>query len=443
MALVAVACSDDGGSSSGSAAPTTSQPVAEAATHPTAPEAERVDLEPPTFSDPTVVDNPLFPISDLHSAILIGNEGGHPLEIETTLLPGHETVEVDGESVETLLSQFVAFLDGRIEEVAIDRYAQADDGSVWYFGEDVYNYEDGVVADTEGTWLAGEDGPAAMIMPADPQVGDVYRSENIPGSIFEEVTVESVGQTVDGPRGPVEGAMVGQENHVLEGTLEDKTFAPGYGEFRSGAGGNLEALAVAVPTDALGGPVPAELAALVDGADAVFEAAGTDDWGAAEEGLTSLQRAWSTLQAQADVPPLLATAMGRALSALAGDEMVPAVHAHNAEGAQQAAIDVGQAALDLELQYRDPAEVDRERFVRWARQLVVDATSVEPEPGNVAGDVTSLEWVWDRIAHTYDEAPAGDIEAQLDALRVAADDEDVAAAAAAGPHLVDTLDSLA
>ncbi len=52
-------------------------------------------------------------------------------------------------------------------------YAQADDGSVWYFGEDVFDFRDGAIVVTEGTWLAGRDGPAAMIMPADPQVGDV------------------------------------------------------------------------------------------------------------------------------------------------------------------------------------------------------------------------------------------------------------------------------
>ena len=60
----------------------------------------------------------------------------------------------------------VAYLDGRIHEVALDWYAQADDGSAWYFGEDVFNYEDGKVADTEGTWIVGGETPAAMIMPA-------------------------------------------------------------------------------------------------------------------------------------------------------------------------------------------------------------------------------------------------------------------------------------
>jgi len=118
------------------------------------------------------------------------------------------------------------------EKVALDFYAQVDDGSVWYFGEDVFNYEDGVVVDNEGTWLAGKDGPPGMIMPADPKVGNVYRPENIPGVVFEEVTVQAVSQTVGGPRGPVSGAIFVQE-HLMDGTIEDKVFAPGYGEFRA------------------------------------------------------------------------------------------------------------------------------------------------------------------------------------------------------------------
>jgi hypothetical protein len=154
--FAAGACSGDGGSNTASS---TTSP-ASSTTQPTAPESQRVDLAEPTFSEPTEVHNAWFPISDLHSAVILGNDEGDPLRIETTLLPEHQTVELsDGERVELLISQFVGYVDGRIHEVAIDRYAQDDVGNVWYFGEDVYNYEDGVVADTEGTWLAGKDGP--------------------------------------------------------------------------------------------------------------------------------------------------------------------------------------------------------------------------------------------------------------------------------------------
>ena len=93
-------------------------------------------------------------------------------------------------------------LPGRAHRGSRARLLRAgDDGSVWYFGEDVYNYADGVVRDTSGTWLAGKEGPAAMIMPGAPKVGDVNRPENIPGLVFEEVAVKAVDRTMAGPQG--------------------------------------------------------------------------------------------------------------------------------------------------------------------------------------------------------------------------------------------------
>jgi hypothetical protein len=437
-ALVAGSCSSDKGSNA--ASPSTTSTAPGGTTQPTAPESQRVDLAEPTFSNPTEVHNPWFPISDLHSAVILGNEEGDPLKIETTLLPDHETVRLkNGERVELLISQFVAYLDGRIHEVAIDRYAQDDAGNVWYFGEDVYNYEDGVVADTEGTWIAGKDGPPGMIMPADPHVGDAHRPENIPGFVFEEVVIKSVDQTVEGPRGPVGGVIVGTENHLMEGHYEDKTFGPGYGEFRSGVGGNLEAMALAVPTDAVQGGVPANLAAVSKGAGDIFRAAGSGDWKAAAGSFAAMQAAWSAHQASTHVPPLLRIQLDRALDALAGDETVPALAARNAAGTRRTVLDVAQAALDLELQYRPPPEVDLARFKIWAESTVVDGSSDEADPGQVASDIAALEWTWDRIANTVDEADASDIEAQLKALRAAADDEDTEAAATGATQLLETL----
>jgi hypothetical protein len=191
-----------------------------------APDSRRVDLVMPSFTHSTQVTNPLFPISTLN-AVIVGEVDGEPLKIETTLLPETKTVAWGGQRVQALQSQFCAYLKGRITEVAVDLYAQADDGSVWYFGEDVVDYERGVAATTAGTWRVGLDGPAAMIMPGHPKVGDVYRTENIPGVAFEQVTVKQVGVTVNGPSGPIPGAMVGQELHQDETALEPKTFAPG------------------------------------------------------------------------------------------------------------------------------------------------------------------------------------------------------------------------
>jgi hypothetical protein len=325
----------------------------------------------------------------------------------------------EGQQVQVLVSQYVAYLDGRIEEVALDRYAQADDGSVWYFGEDVFDYRNGVIALTEGTWLAGRDGPPAMIMPAEPSVGDVYRTENVPGIVFEEVTVASVDRTVDGPTGPVRGALVAQELHA-DGSVERKTFAPRYGEFRTAGGGDLEALALAVPTDTLPQPEPEALATLLTAAGGTLESARLRDWEAAVSAAERANTAWQTLRA--GQPRMVAARLGKALRA-----MTRALQARNAASATQAAIDVKQSALDLALRYRPVTTVDAERFDLWTQQLRVHALA--RDPGGVTGAAATLEWTRDRIIGALDTAGLGELDAGLRAVRNATDAGNLHAAA--------------
>ncbi len=401
---------------------------------PTAPPSQRVDLVKPTFSDPTNIANPLFPISNLDRVLLLGSVDGEPLRVETTLLSDTRTIrtpDVNGHQVTTLVSQYVAWLDRRIHEVALDFYAQADGGAAWYLGEDVFNYEDGRIADTDGTWLAGRDGPVAMIMAANPQVGNVWRPENICGLVFEEVTVKSTGVTVEGPRGPVAGAIVVEELH-MDGTLEDKIFAPGYGEFSTGdPGGDLEAVALAVPTDALPGPTPAELGTLSSGAAEIFDAAQSEAWDAASAAVGTMTGAWDTFRA-AGVPPMLEVQMSGALAAV-----VEAVAAREPAEARQAAIDVALASLDFQLRHRPRAEIDLALLDLWARQLLVDAAA--DDEGAVLGDVATLRWIRDRIAHDVASPDLSHIDAQLSGLRAAAAARDPAAATAASARLRSSL----
>ena len=312
---------------------------------PVAPESERVDLTMPTFSDPTNVTNPLFPVSLQESVLMLGHVDGKPFRTEVTLLPETRIIEWEGQRVETLVSQYNAYLGGRIEEVAYDYYAQADDGSVWYFGEDVFDFRDGAIVVTEGTWLAGRDGPAAMIMPGDPQVGDVYRTENAPGFVFEEVTVRSVDEQLDGPMGPIDGGLLADELHS-DGTTEQKIFAPGYGEFYTSGGGDVEALALAVPTDAISEPVPPELTALSSGALDVFDTAGSGDWKAASATVRDMEAAWDTVRG-GNVPRLIEPRMDEALRVLART-----VRSRQATAARDAAIQAARSSFDLQLPYR-------------------------------------------------------------------------------------------
>ena len=383
-----------------------------------APTSERVDVERPEFSDPTTITNPLFPISRLDSVLLLGTVDGLPFRSETTLMPGRHSVTVDGTAIEVVVSQYTAYLGGRIEEVALDRYAQADDGSVWYLGEDVFDYRDGAVAVTEGTWLAGRDGPPAMIMPADPQVGDVFRAENVTGVVFEEITVKAVDQTVDGPAGPVDGAVVMQELH-LDGSVSDKVFAPGYGEFDTSSDGEIEALALAVPEDAIAGPVPVPLRFMSTSTWGILENVRLADWEAAGPTLSRMRALRQELGGQA-YPPRVVDTMGRAMGALSA-----AVTKRQAGAASQAAVDIAQSALDLELLYRGTVDIDR--FHLHAQQLRVHAAAGDAVA--VTGEVATLEWIRDRIVRSISADRLATLDADLRALRAAATAGNLASAA--------------
>jgi hypothetical protein len=385
-----------------------------------APANKRVDLALPSFSHSTEITNPLFPIGHGRSAVLLGHVDGKPFRTETTVLPGAQTVDWNGRKIPVLISQYMAYLDGRLDEVAIDRYAQADDGSVWYLGEDVFDYRNGAIAITEGTWLAGREGPAAMIMPAHPKLGDVLRPENAIGIVFEEVTVKSTGKTVAGPRGPVAGAILTRELHS-DLTTEDKLFAPGYGEFRTSGGGDLEALALEVPTDSLPGPPSPELESLSKGANGVLELSRTKEWEAAAATMRRMNAAWTTLLA-GNPPPMIAARLTENLAAL-----TDAVTSRKTARTAQKAIDVSQSVLDLELRRRAQSRIDARRFHLWTQQLRVDA--VAKDLAGVTGDVAVLEWIRDRITERLDRAGRDEIDSRLRALRSATDAKNLPAAA--------------
>jgi hypothetical protein len=380
---------------------------------PLAPESDRVDLATPTFSHPTQITNRLHPTSSVEQVIMGGHVDGKPFRTEVSLLSGSRPISWQGKAVDTAIVQYVAYLDGRIHEVAIDWYAQADDGSVWYFGEDVFNYEDGKVADTSGTWVAGDTTPAAMIMPAQPRVGNVYRPENAPGIAFEEVRVDKVDQVFAGPSGNISGAIEVNELH-MDGTREGKVFAPGYGEFSTGsAGGDLEAASLAAPTDRREGASPAEFAALARSADGLY----TADPSHLREAASALTAAWESLRVKG-IPAQMDSQMQADI-----DELNSAIGEQNAAAAQSAALRTAQNELDLRLLYQPVIDVDLARLKLWARQLPRDV--VAEDSALALADVAALERVWERTRHGVD--PAAPMDAALQDLRKAADAEDMAA----------------
>jgi hypothetical protein len=250
-----------------------------------------------------------------------------------------------------------------------------------------------------------------MIMPADPRVGDVWRPENVCGIVFEEVTATETGLTVQSAHGSVAGALKVQELHI-EGDFEDKTFAPGYGEWTSGGGNDLEALVLAIPADALPGLPPRDLEALSAGANEIFDLAPAGDWEAISETAAQMTEAWDRFQA-GGVPPMVDTLMEGAL-----DTLVAAVEAEDVEASRQAALRAALPTLDLKLRHRTAAETDLDLLDLWARQLVLDA-EVGDQSG-IIGDAEILKWIRDRVARDVSPAELRQLDARLKGILAAA-----------------------
>jgi hypothetical protein len=399
---------------------------------PIAPDSERVDLGKPTFSRPTPITNPLHPTSRVEQIIYGGHVDNKPFRTEVTLLPETKPTPYRGTTVDTAMIQYVAYLDGRIQEVAIDRYAQADDGSVWYFGEDYSAFEEGKVTDTEGTWVVDDKIPAALIMPAKPRVGDVYRPENVPEVVFEEVSVDKIDMNVAGPSGNIGGAMEVNELH-MDGTREGKVFAPGYGEFSTGEpGGDLEAVSLASPTDKRPDPAPAEFGVLATAVRGVFEAVATSDTDRSKQAATALDHAWTAVLTKG-IPPQMESQMKRDIG-----ELDSSTDTRDWGAAQSAALRIAQNELDLRLLYQRVIDVDLARMALWADQLPVDVAA--DDGGAVLADTVALEKIWERTRHGVDQT--GAVHTALKELRQAADAEDLSAVEASAATLKQSLAGL-
>ncbi len=126
---------------------------------------------PPVFSKPLEITNPYYPVSPISQTISIGTEDGKSARVEVTLLPDTKTISWAGGTTQVRISQFVDYSADQLVEIANDYFAQADNGDVYYFGEDVANYEDGQVNDHEGTLAGGKGRRAACADHAGPSSG--------------------------------------------------------------------------------------------------------------------------------------------------------------------------------------------------------------------------------------------------------------------------------
>ena len=112
---------------------------------------------------------------------------------------------------------------------------------MYYFGEIVDIYEDGVITAHDGSWLVGGatlpsdpvgTGNAtnpALFMPANPELGDMFKPEDLFPIVDETDEVVGVDLDVLVPAGKYDGAISIEESTRLDASTELKWYAPGVG----------------------------------------------------------------------------------------------------------------------------------------------------------------------------------------------------------------------
>ena len=207
---------------------------------------------PPTFSNPLAINNTYLPFVP-HRIRLYRQLSGEGTLHVIDVFHGHtRTFPWQGANVTCRVLEEWEVADGEIIEISQNYFAQADDGSVWYFGEVVDQYEGGEVVAHGGSWLVGGPGPGdppgtvtaptpTVFMPAWPEVGDTWKAEDLPASGIEEFDrVVALRRRMPTPYATFRNVLEVEERTPGVGT---KWYAPRFGFVRQrGSDGEIVAL---------------------------------------------------------------------------------------------------------------------------------------------------------------------------------------------------------
>jgi hypothetical protein len=172
------------------------------------------------------IDNEFFPLPVAKKLTLEGEEDGATLQVIFSVLDETETVA----GVVTRVVEERESEDGELVEISRNFFAQAPDGTVCYFGEDVDIYEDGKVVEHEGEWRAGEgENKPGIIMPAALSIGMEYQQEVAPGVAEDTGKVTAMGDKLSVPAGDFEDTLTVWETSPLDSGGSTKVYVRGIG----------------------------------------------------------------------------------------------------------------------------------------------------------------------------------------------------------------------
>lgn len=184
-------------------------------------------MEDCTFS--TTGNSPFFPLAPGQVSQFEGKVEG---EVERLVITTTDaTIDIGG--ILTRIVEERHTVDEELVEVSRNYFAHCtENNSVFYFGEDVDNYENGVVVNHDGSWRHGTAGATAgVIMPGLPLLGARYFQEIAPGAALDRAEVIQLNAQTKTPYGVFSDVLVTEETTPLEpDARETKKYAPGIGQ---------------------------------------------------------------------------------------------------------------------------------------------------------------------------------------------------------------------
>jgi hypothetical protein len=222
ISVAATACTSNQSvtPSASAAAPASAGPSSSPGYHPS--------IDPADFR--ALVDNPWFPLKPGTVWVYKGTKDGESVRDVTTVTTGKQ--KINGVPCVVVRDQLFDAHGNLIEDTS-DFYSQDRQGNVWYFGEVTVALDDnGNLTDTEGSWLAGEDGAQpGIFMDAAPKVGDKHRQEFYPGHAEDTFKVLDLTAAVETPYGSYARSLLTEEKTALEpGIVDHKNYVKGIGE---------------------------------------------------------------------------------------------------------------------------------------------------------------------------------------------------------------------
>jgi hypothetical protein len=172
--------------------------------------------------------NEYFILIPGYTSILESQDTSDKSQLVITVLD--DTKVVDG--IETRVVEEIETEDGELTEISRNYFAICEPSmDIFYFGEDVDMYEDGVVLNHDGSWLAGtENSKPGLIMPGNAQVGMKYYQEIAPRVAEDRAEIVSVNDRISTPFSNFENVLKVEESNPLEpGKTEYKYYAPQIG----------------------------------------------------------------------------------------------------------------------------------------------------------------------------------------------------------------------